>query len=255
MTVRLHCGVNYIIYIYKMDFVEDFAIYYSVPLYALVVSATYCIRACFRFDKAKVDNALQYHNHAMILASCLLLCIAGDTYIDLARRANTWDPNVIFFTEDRFQLSTRNRNIIIFQVCKVAEWIDTVFLILRRKPVIVLHWFHHGTISMAFYVGSFTSSMLWIAIINSFIHIIMYAYYARVAWLKPLAKYITQFQIVQLGGSFVLNGYSLLYPMDHPKAYWASVLAFIIACGYLGLFIYYYMTRYNRSGTSSKKIE
>ena len=35
-----------------------------------------------------------------------------------------------------------------FIYSKLPELFDTVFLVLRKKPVIFLHWFHHVTVGL-----------------------------------------------------------------------------------------------------------
>jgi hypothetical protein len=61
---------------------------------------------------------------------------------------------------------------------------DTVLLIINRKKIIWLHLWHHATIVVAFYTGFVVSSNFWIGSLNSFIHIIMYLYYADVKFIK-----------------------------------------------------------------------
>ena len=36
--------------------------------------------------------------------------------------------------------------ICVFTVSKVPELLDTAFLVLQKKPVILLHWYHHWTV-------------------------------------------------------------------------------------------------------------
>ena len=83
-------------------------------------------------------------------------------------------------------------------VTKYIEWIDTVWLILRRRNIQILHLFHHSTIVIIFQTGSMGGAWGFVGILNSIIHIFMYGYYAKVQFLIPYAQYITSLQITHL---------------------------------------------------------
>jgi elongation of very long chain fatty acids protein 6 len=92
-----------------------------------------------------------------------------------------------------------------FLLSKIPELMDTVFLVLQKKDVIFLHWFHHVTV-MLYCWHAYIMQMptgLWFATMNYFVHSIMYLYYfltaigAR-AVVKPIAPLITALQLVQM---------------------------------------------------------
>ncbi|CAG2170180.1 unnamed protein product, partial [Oppiella nova] len=93
---------------------------------------------------------------------------------------------------------------ILFALSKVLELFDTIFLVLRKKPVIFLHWYHHVTVLMlCWYAYTQNSSTgKWFTLVNYSIHSFMYAYYAvqsiglRVP--STLSKAITMAQIFQM---------------------------------------------------------
>lgn len=63
-----------------------------------------------------------------------------------------------------------------FTMSKALELGDTLFLILRKRPVIFLHWYHHA---MTFTFSQITYNELqawarWGAILNLIVHTIMY---------------------------------------------------------------------------------
>ena len=67
----------------------------------------------------------------------------------------------------------------IFAVSKYFELFDTLLLIIRKKPVSFLHWFHHATVLLYTWYAEythFTIGLLFI-IVNSFVHTFMYYYY------------------------------------------------------------------------------
>jgi len=70
----------------------------------------------------------------------------------------------------------------LFNATKIIEWTDTLFLILKKRPVIFLHWFHHITTMLYCWHATLYSykadcSGAWFASMNMFVHWIMYGYY------------------------------------------------------------------------------
>lgn len=78
---------------------------------------------------------------------------------------------------------------------KFLEWIDTIINILMGNSVILLHAWHHGSIVTSFMVGIYSSAGIVTLIFNSFIHVIMYLYYA-LSVVRSLRPYLNMFKIV-----------------------------------------------------------
>jgi hypothetical protein len=98
----------------------------------------------------------------------------------------------------------------LFVFSKVAELIDTVFIVLHKKKLLFLHWYHHTTVLlMAWYAYiSQSSTELYFMAMNYSVHSVMYGYYFLKSidkwprWLSP--QFITIAQISQMVlGSFV----------------------------------------------------
>lgn len=66
----------------------------------------------------------------------------------------------------------------LFIVSKLFELADTVFLVLRKKPLMFLHWYHHIlTLIYAFYSYPHTPGFnRWGIFMNFFVHAFMYRY-------------------------------------------------------------------------------
>ena len=84
---------------------------------------------------------------------------------------------------------------------KYYELIDTVFLVIKRKPVTFLHGCHHpATLVFAWIIIMESPGMEWtVLILNLFVHTIMYFYYAMssIKIRMPGKQIITILQIIQ----------------------------------------------------------
>lgn len=105
-----------------------------------------------------------------------------------------------------------------FDLSKIVEMMDTVFLILKGKKVLFLHWYHHLTVMLFCWHAHVTyiSNGLWFAVMNMGIHTIMYFYYFCFSCglsklVKPFAQFITFLQIVQMVAGLVLQVCTLYY--------------------------------------------
>jgi elongation of very long chain fatty acids protein 6 len=91
----------------------------------------------------------------------------------------------------------------LFIFSKVPELGDTLFLVLRKRPVQFLHWYHH--ISVLLYAwwsyATRSSAGLWFIAVNYLTHAVMYSYYAYTAAggrNESVAFAITTLQISQM---------------------------------------------------------
>lgn len=69
--------------------------------------------------------------------------------------------------------------VMLFIYSKVPELIDTVFIVLRRKPLIFLHWYHHVTVLLFCWsaYSTMAGSGLYFVAMNYTVHALMYGYY------------------------------------------------------------------------------
>jgi len=103
----------------------------------------------------------------------------------------------------------------LFGWSKYVELIDTLFLILRKRPVNFIHWYHHATVLVVTWHGihTFIAAGRWWVTMNYIVHSIMYSYFAWRAlgygcprWI-PMS--ITSLQLAQMGMALVL-GYNIV---------------------------------------------
>ncbi|KAI9136055.1 ELO family [Paraphysoderma sedebokerense] len=172
---------------------------------------------------------------------------------------------------------------------KVYELLDTIFLVVKGKPLEFLHWYHHAATLLLTYeqlIGR--TSVSWVPIIlNLAVHVIMYWYYAlstlgvRVWWKKYLTTLqITQF-VIDLGVIYYAAGRLWLGTYTGPNSTKSTVLNFLdlsthpflhsekwnVSCAgteksaavgvfiltsYLGLFVDFYVRTYLMKGKSSR---
>ncbi|XP_071480972.1 very long chain fatty acid elongase 6-like [Diadema antillarum] len=101
-----------------------------------------------------------------------------------------------------------------FALSKLVEYGDTLFVVLRKAKLIVLHWYHHViTYMISSYLFAYRNPTVFVmAMVNTYIHAIMYPYYALrilgVAVPKRVAMTITSIQIIQLLTGFLINVYA-----------------------------------------------
>ncbi|KAL3268969.1 hypothetical protein HHI36_008055 [Cryptolaemus montrouzieri] len=136
---------------------------------------------------------------------------------------------------------------------KFTEFLDTIFFIMRKKysQVSNLHVIHHGCMPFSVWMGlKFAPGghSTFFALLNAFVHIIMYFYYMvsamgpkyqKFIWWK---KYLTTFQIVQFVAIFVHQFQLLFTDCDYPK----SFMIWIAIHGVLFLFLFsdFYKAKY-----------
>ncbi|CAO3692675.1 unnamed protein product [Rhizopus stolonifer] len=145
---------------------------------------------------------------------------------------------------------------------KYWELIDTVFLVLKKKKLEFLHYYHHSlTMVLCYTQLNGKTSVSWVVItLNLAVHVLMYYYYCRTAagakiWWK---KYLTTMQITQ----FVID-LSVVYFCTYTfftSTHWPHLphlgqcsgteTSALFGCGllssYLLLFINFYIMTYKK---------
>ncbi|VDP14895.1 unnamed protein product [Soboliphyme baturini] len=97
----------------------------------------------------------------------------------------------------------------LFHFSKLLELGDSVFLVLRKRSILFVHWYHHATVLVYswFSYHYFTAPARWGVVMNLLVHSFMYTYYLfrsigiRLPWF--IAPCITTMQLMQ----FVLGTY------------------------------------------------
>jgi elongation of very long chain fatty acids protein 6 len=149
-----------------------------------------------------------------------------------------------------------------FTLSKPLELIDTIFLLLRKREVIFLHWYHHSTVLLfAWYsMSDYPATGRWFATINYSIHAIMYTYYTIMALKivrmpKWISIMITGSQIVQMIIGVYVNHKAYQYKQSGESCsvtYFNIYTAQLMYASYFYLFFRFFLDKYINS---KQKIE
>ena len=92
---------------------------------------------------------------------------------------NSYKDSICRNPNETWRNSTTGFWVMLFVISKIPELIDTVFIVLRKKKLIFLHWYHHITVLIYCWdaYANNVSSGLYFVSMNYFIHAIMYGYY------------------------------------------------------------------------------
>jgi stearoyl-CoA desaturase (delta-9 desaturase) len=106
----------------------------------------------------------------------------------------------------------------LFNLSKIPEMFDTLFIVLRKKELTFLHVFHHWSVAIYCYTTLFYPPPIgyWYALMNTFVHGVMYGYFAFDKEIKRYTNfnpmYLTILQILQMTWGLSLNVIYLMLP-------------------------------------------
>uniref|UniRef100_A0A0N5AXM5 Elongation of very long chain fatty acids protein n=1 Tax=Syphacia muris TaxID=451379 RepID=A0A0N5AXM5_9BILA len=150
----------------------------------------------------------------------------------------------------------------VFVFSKIPELFDTVFLVLRKRQVVFLHWFHHLlTLLYSFWsLAFFAAFNRWAIAMNCFIHSTLYSYYflrsLKIHVPGLIAKTITALQILQFIADLAIlaASYNLVYINKVQCDFDVDVfkIGTIMNSFYLILFINFFLKSYIIGGGKAK---
>lgn len=154
---------------------------------------------------------------------------------------------------------------ILFIFSKIPELIDTAFIVLRKKPLIFLHWYHHVTVLLFCWnsIATGTASGLYFIAMNYSVHALMYGYYC----LQSLGAVPKSFPailitIAQIAQMLVGTGIciSAWYFTLSPTSTCQNDISNLVAGGamyasYLYLFVDFAVRRYTKPARGSHSSE
>ncbi|CAB3403935.1 unnamed protein product [Caenorhabditis bovis] len=140
-----------------------------------------------------------------------------------------------------------------FAMSKIAEFGDTLFLVLRKRPVIFLHWYHHAVVLVLSWHAAveLTAAGRWFIFMNYFVHSIMYTYYAitSVGYRLPkiISMTVTALQTVQMLIGVGISVIVLILKLNGQvcqQSYDNLALSFAIYASFLVLFSSFFNNAY-----------
>lgn len=147
---------------------------------------------------------------------------------------------------------------VIFIFSKYAEFLDTFFIIVHKKPLLTLHWWHHFSVSVfSMHVGKTQLSCGWFfALMNYPVHGYMYTYYTFASFGYRPARWamsITVIQILQMVGGLIITAVAIYAKNYKPGCVWQNPattnipvlsMSLCIYGSYFILFTRFYIERY-----------
>lgn len=252
----------------EFRFVEGHVPFSTLPEVIVPIATYYVVIFGGRFvlksfPAVKLNWLFQFHNLFLTLLSGTLLVLLVEQLFPILYRHGVLYAicNKGSWTQPIVTLYYLN------YLTKYYELFDTLFLVVRKKPLTFLHTYHHGATALLCYTQLIgRTSVSWVPIVlNLFVHVVMYWYYFLAArgirvWWK---EWVTRFQIIQ----FIIDlGFVYFASYTYfASTYWpwlpnkgscaGEEFAAIYGCGllssYLVLFISFYIRVYAK-GRSKK---
>nr|BCL51434.1 fatty acid synthase [Plautia stali] len=149
----------------------------------------------------------------------------------------------------------------LFVLSKLPELGDTVFIVLRKQPLIFLHWYHHITVFLYswFSYTEYTATARWFVVMNFCVHSIMYTYYAlrSMGYRLPrrFAMLITTCQLAQMVVGCTVNIWAAQYLQEHQPCHVSTMnvkLSIAMYFSYFVLFARFFYKSYLDAENSRK---
>jgi hypothetical protein len=175
---------------------------------------------------------------------------------------NTFEESICLNGIDTWGSSVSGLWVMLFCASKIPELLDTVFIVLRKKPLIFLHWYHHVTVLLFCWdaYSSLTASGLYFVAMNYTVHAVMYTYYFGQA-LRVVPKWfpayiITIMQILQMIVGTIVCAATWYYKFQPQGCFLTEsnmMAGAVMYASYLALFVQFALKRFIFTGASKTK--
>jgi len=153
-----------------------------------------------------------------------------------------------------------------FALSKAFELVDTLFIVVRKKPLMFLHWYHHITVLIYTWHAykEHTAAGRWFIWMNFHVHAFMYSYYALRSmgfrFPKWTAMSVTTLQIVQMvvGCSIGVRAYMTkrsgqFCQQSYENLYFSFAIYFTYFLLFANFFYHVYLKKGNRYQKTGRK--
>lgn len=152
--------------------------------------------------------------------------------------------------------------VMLFIFSKVPELVDTVFIVIRKRPLIFLHWYHHLTVLLYCWhaYATLSAAGLYFVAMNYTVHSIMYGYFCLQSlnlcprWFP--AHLITGLQIAQMvvgTGVCALSWYHQLSGKSCHQDMGNLIAGAAMYASYLYLFVEFARRKYSPAASKHGK--
>jgi elongation of very long chain fatty acids protein 6 len=145
-----------------------------------------------------------------------------------------------------------------------SELLDTFFIVIHKKPLMFLHWYHHISVLLYCwhsYVFKAPAGLFFV-LMNYAVHSLMYFYYFLMAirckpkWLNPIWVTVAQISQMIVGVALTVAGCYIQYVLKpknchlKPENNWAALVMY---GSYLFLFVEFFAQRYYQKSSHPSK--
>ena len=146
----------------------------------------------------------------------------------------------------------------VFYLSKYLEFLDTVLLLLRKRPLLFLHVWHHSSIAVLCLLFMRTGTTFYWSgvVINATIHTFMYYYYAIASLGRTVSwkKWMTKGQLIQFcWGISSWVPYLFVCPNVSDESYRLQFINWGVLGSYLVLFMLFFRKTYSASKSAKGK--
>lgn len=242
----------------------------AIVAYYIVIFGGQAIFRKFDLKAWKLNFLFQLHNLSLTVISLTLLVLMIEQLVPIIYH------NGLFFAICHRDAWTQKLVTLYYlnYMTKYLEFIDTLFLVFKRKKIIFLHSYHHGaTALLCYFQLTGGTSISWVPItLNLGVHVVMYFYYFLAArgirvWWK---QWITNFQIIQFVLDLCFIYYAAFVKVKHDYGLFGCDAEQCINCvgttvatwtglgiisSYLVLFVLFYIDIYIIKGKKSRVVK